>query len=72
MRTAKITVEVEVDNVPDHITDTQVLDALRSQVGWDIRWPEPRSHVRNARLVEAPTAETVAPVTTDADAHLSA
>lgn len=59
MRNAVITVEVTVDNVPDHISDQQVIDQLSRGVRYDaLTWPEPRSFVRSARVVTPDTAKT--------------
>ena len=58
MRTASITVVVTVANVPDHVTDQQILDRLRGQVGsYALSWPEPRSFVSSATLVQAETVK---------------
>lgn len=60
MRTATITVAVTVSNVPDHVTDQQILDRLRSLVpAYSLSWPEPRSFIASATLVEASPTEPV-------------
>lgn len=47
-----ITVEVTVSNVPEHISDQQVIDRLAQGVGYgSLTWPEPRSQVLGARVV---------------------
>lgn len=58
MRTAVITVEVTVRNVPDHITDEQVINRLAGMAGAysSLTWPEPRSFVEGVRVVTADKA----------------
>lgn len=61
MRTAVITVEVTVDNVPDHVSDEQVLAKLAGSVPtYNLTWPEPRATLRGVRLV-TPETDNAAP-----------
>jgi hypothetical protein len=58
MRTAVITVEVTVDNVPDHVTDEQVISKISASVPtYNLTWPEPRAFVRSARVVQCDTTK---------------
>ncbi len=61
--TRTLNVSVTVANVPDHISDQDVIDRLARQVSPYLEWPAPRSYVVSATVVpdststDAPTVE---------------
>jgi len=51
--TRTLNVSVTVANVPDHISDQDVIDRLSRQVSPYLEWPAPRSYVVSATVVPA-------------------